>query len=115
MDLDHWHRIEYWQIKRGQRVLVHAEEINDHGFYIGRTVQRQMRTTATDYTRALFEEFALKHPTEPGQRWLVRVWRLTGRSGAKTVRVCDVPLSIPAEEIAERNAESAPAAAAALV
>ncbi|MCP2257834.1 hypothetical protein LX15_001520 [Streptoalloteichus tenebrarius] len=115
MDLDHWHRIEYWQIKRGQRVLVHAEEINDHGFYIGRTIQRQMRTTATDYTRALFEEFLLKHGSQPGQRWLVRVWRLTGRSGAKTVRVCDVPLTIPSEPAVEPAAESAPTGAPALV
>ncbi|GGM56587.1 hypothetical protein GCM10012275_29670 [Longimycelium tulufanense] len=111
MDLDHWHRVEYWAIRRGQRALVHAEEINDHGFYVGRTDQRLNQTTAKDYARALFEEFVAKRQPLVDPRWLVRVWRLTGCDGNKVSRVCEVEVKAGARREPELSSRE-PAAVA---
>ncbi|GGM56940.1 hypothetical protein GCM10012275_30080 [Longimycelium tulufanense] len=92
MDLDHWHRVEYWVVRRGQLQLVRTEDINDHGFYVGSSAQRRAGTTAPDYACALAEEFFDKYRQPPGERWRVKVWRITGFGGDKTDPVCEVEM-----------------------
>ncbi|GGM32766.1 hypothetical protein GCM10012275_00220 [Longimycelium tulufanense] len=97
MSWDYWHRIEYFRLERGRRVLAFVEDISDHGFYVGRPERRKINAIACDYAEDVTEEFFDKHPylCRPGQRWLVRVWRITARAGERTDKVCEVEVRVP--------------------
>ncbi|GGM35369.1 hypothetical protein GCM10012275_03300 [Longimycelium tulufanense] len=77
------HRVELFRIVRGQRVLEHVEEFDDHGPYVGRG--------AAEYAEIVAEDYLSRWRRPPG-RWLVAVWQLDD-SGAKAKRLCEVELN----------------------
>ncbi|SHG02224.1 hypothetical protein [Streptoalloteichus hindustanus] len=82
MAWSYWHRVELFRVVRGQRVLEHVEEIDDHGPYVARGAQEYALTVAEDYLG--------RWGGPPGRR-LVAVWRLD--EGRKTKRLCEVALN----------------------
>ncbi|GGM45885.1 hypothetical protein GCM10012275_16120 [Longimycelium tulufanense] len=88
-DRDYWHLVEYFQVVRGVRRLVHSEWVCDHGFYVGRRAGvTTVTATAEGYARELCEEHARGSPG----RWIVRVWRITAPdAGADRIqKLCTV-------------------------
>ncbi|MCP2261046.1 hypothetical protein LX15_004766 [Streptoalloteichus tenebrarius] len=82
MAWSYWHRVELYRVVRGQRVLEHVEEIDDHGPYVARGAKEYALTVAEDY---------LGRWGRPAGRRLVAVWRLD--EGRKTKRLCEVELN----------------------
>ncbi|SHE77311.1 hypothetical protein [Streptoalloteichus hindustanus] len=77
------HLVQYYKVVRGQRVLAFHEEIDDQGFYVGRTEYRQAGTTALEYLVALTvywrEEYGSLYGISAKDRVVARAWSLSGR------------------------------------
>ncbi|GGM38737.1 hypothetical protein GCM10012275_07070 [Longimycelium tulufanense] len=90
-DRDYWHKLEFFEIRRGVRKLLYSAAICDHGFYVGRRAGvTSVQATAERYAREIGEDFVRDMPG----RWLVRVSRITPPSeGGETIQqLCTVEL-----------------------
>ncbi|HEY8371349.1 MAG TPA: hypothetical protein VIL00_01260 [Pseudonocardiaceae bacterium] len=85
MPWSYWHRVEYFRIERGARVLVDTEDIDDHGPYLG-------RGGPEEYARLCAEDYLDRREAPPG-RWLVVLWRLD--QGRKSRRLCETEVHWP--------------------
>ncbi|HEY8373361.1 MAG TPA: hypothetical protein VIL00_11500 [Pseudonocardiaceae bacterium] len=83
----YWHRLEYFRIERGARVLEHTEDVDDHGFYTDRDAPES-------YARLVAEDFLSRQGRPPG-RWLVVLWRLDATGTRKVRRLCEFELTWP--------------------
>ncbi|HEY8374421.1 MAG TPA: hypothetical protein VIL00_16935 [Pseudonocardiaceae bacterium] len=88
MPWTYWHRLEFFRIDRGQRILVHTQEVDDHGFYLD-------KAGPEDYVRVCAEE-VLRRWAPPGSRWRVVLWRLDATGRNKVRRLAEIELRWPA-------------------
>jgi len=102
MTWSYWHRLEYVRIERGSRVLVHAQDVDDHGFYLD-------RGGPEGYVQMCAEEF-LSRWAEPGTRWRVVLWRLDETGRKKVRRLTEVELHWQDTPLPRQPAEDIPTA-----
>ncbi|HEY8372650.1 MAG TPA: hypothetical protein VIL00_07900 [Pseudonocardiaceae bacterium] len=85
MPWSYWHRIEYVRVDRGQRVTVHAEDVDDHGFYLD-------KSGPDEYLRLCAEEFLTRWGAPPGSRWRAVLWRTDAAGRDRVRRLAEVEL-----------------------
>jgi len=85
MSWTYWHRIEYVRIDRGQRVPVHVEDLDDHGFYLD-------KSGPDEYLRHCATEFLTRWGAPPDSRWRVALWRLDSTGRNKIRRLTEIEL-----------------------
>ncbi|HEY8373100.1 MAG TPA: hypothetical protein VIL00_10185 [Pseudonocardiaceae bacterium] len=83
----YWHRLEYFRLDRGARVLVHTEDVDDHGPCIGRGPE--------EFARLCAEEFLARQAAPAAGRWRVVLWRLDETGTRPVRRLCETELRWP--------------------
>ncbi|GGM71941.1 hypothetical protein GCM10012275_48090 [Longimycelium tulufanense] len=91
----HPHRVSYYRIHKGKRVLVATEDVDDFGFYLGWNRLDPVAHTAVPYAAALLEDHLTRRTwTQPGsgERWWVTVHRILPDGSLR--RACDAEVSV---------------------
>ena len=86
-----WHRIEYYRIDRGRRVLDRVEVVDDLWPYLYQSRDVSREDSVRIYARAVGEDY-LDRRSHPAGRWVVVLWRLAGERDPAGTRLCEVEL-----------------------
>ncbi|GGM59921.1 hypothetical protein GCM10012275_33800 [Longimycelium tulufanense] len=85
---DDWHRVEFFRVLRGRRLLWYTQRINDHGFYLWR---RRNHDPVAEYTKAVADEWFEREGRPAGERWAIRVSRLD--DGQSATPLCEIEIT----------------------